>query len=119
MEIFKLLDDELWIESYEVIEFREMTSAFYWKINVIFKDNSLLFAKEYVSNSTRKYAFHWQKGDGTLINRWDNAPHHPNIATSPHHQHIGNENNVKESYDISFEDILIYIFSVLQSNIKQ
>ena len=44
-----------------------------------------------------KYSFHWQQGDGTLIKRWDNAPHHPEIASFPHHVHEGREDNVKPS----------------------
>ena len=34
-----------------------------------------------------KYSYHWQTERGKLIKRWDNAPHHPEIATSPHHFH--------------------------------
>lgn len=36
-----------------------------------------------------KYSFHWQHPDGTLVNRWDNAPHHPELETFPHHRHQG------------------------------
>ena len=41
-----------------------------------------------------KYAFHWQRADGALIRRWDNAPHHPEIATFPDHLHEGSEDTV-------------------------
>ncbi len=41
-----------------------------------------------------KYAFHWQRADGSLIRRWDNAPHHPEIATFPDHLHEGSEDTV-------------------------
>lgn len=41
-----------------------------------------------------KYIFHWQTRDGLLIKRWDNAKHHPEISTSPHHLHDGKEENV-------------------------
>ena len=36
-----------------------------------------------------KYSFHWQRSDGTPICRWDNAPHHREVATFPHHLHEG------------------------------
>lgn len=36
---------------------------------------------------TEKYSFHWQHPDGHLICRWDNAPHHPELSTFPHHIH--------------------------------
>lgn len=36
-----------------------------------------------------RYRHHWQDGRGRLIKRWDNAPHHPEIDTFPHHLHEG------------------------------
>lgn len=43
--------------------------------------------------SVEKYSFHWQRADGSLIRRWDNAPHHPEISSFPHHVHDGDENH--------------------------
>ena len=33
------------------------------------------------------YTYHYQSGEGQLIFRYDNAPHHPEINTYPHHKH--------------------------------
>ena len=33
------------------------------------------------------YAYHYQTADNDLIFRYDNAPHHPEISTHPHHKH--------------------------------
>lgn len=33
------------------------------------------------------YRHHWQDSSGRLIKRWDNAPHHPELDTFPHHLH--------------------------------
>lgn len=41
-----------------------------------------------------KYHHHWQDSNGRLIKRWDNAPHHPEIETFPHHLHEGAEDCV-------------------------
>jgi hypothetical protein len=50
-----------------------------------------LYVAEYVITSpteTRlKYRYHLQTPDGQLVSRWDNAPHHPDVATFPHHRH--------------------------------
>jgi len=35
----------------------------------------------------RDYSLHWQRADGTLVQRWDTAPHHPELATFPSHIH--------------------------------
>ena len=36
--------------------------------------------------------------------RWDNAPHHREIRTFPHHVHT--KDGVKESYSITLDDVL-------------
>lgn len=41
-----------------------------------------------------KYRHHWQDGNGVLIKRWDNAPHHRAIETFPHHLHDRAEDSV-------------------------
>ncbi len=32
---------------------------------------------------------HYQNASAELVFRYDNAPHHPEIATHPHHKHMG------------------------------
>jgi hypothetical protein len=57
------------------------------------QDGSLLeiferFHVEAGNVTVTKYSYHWQSSDGALLKRWDNAPHHPEIATHPHHVHL-------------------------------
>jgi hypothetical protein len=35
----------------------------------------------------KDYSLHWQRGDGALVQRWDTAPHHPELAGFPYHTH--------------------------------
>jgi hypothetical protein len=35
----------------------------------------------------KDYSIHWQQPDGTLRQRWDNAPHHAELANFPYHTH--------------------------------
>jgi hypothetical protein len=35
------------------------------------------------------YRYHYQDGSGNLLFRYDNAPHHPEVATHPDHKHAG------------------------------
>ena len=46
-----------------------------------------------------KYRYHLQKPDETLLVRWDNVPHHPQVSTFPHHRHEAN-GAVHESVDM-------------------
>ncbi len=34
------------------------------------------------------YRYHWQDASGRLILRYDNAPHHPEVESFPHHKHV-------------------------------
>jgi len=56
-----------------------------------FYDESLLAFDEVILVSDKqivklRYAYHYQKADGKLVFRYDNAPHHPTIPTYPHHK---------------------------------
>lgn len=53
-----------------------------------------------------KYSFHWQSKDGKLKIRWDNARHHPELKTFPHHMHVGEDGNVKASKGIDLWEVL-------------
>jgi hypothetical protein len=33
------------------------------------------------------YSLHWQQSNGALIQRWDTAPHHPELTIFPFHPH--------------------------------
>lgn len=54
----------------------------------------------------RRYSFHWQSADGKLRKRWDNASHHPEVSTHPHHVHQGEDPNVLAHGPISAEEVL-------------
>ena len=56
-----------------------------------------------------KYSFHWQDGDGQLIQRWDNAAHHPEIKTHPDHVHVGKDNSVLPHEPVNLEKVMGYV----------
>jgi len=58
-----------------------------------------------------KYSFHWQNANDELRKRWDNAAHHPETSTHPHHVHEGAEDSVFPHDSISAEEILALIAS--------
>ena len=105
MEIFKWLDDKSFVASFTINDFRQSEQSYYLNVEVQFNDGTLLYAREFVEPAKRKYAFHWQTSSGTLLSRWDNAPHFPSLNTHPHHRH-NSDGGVENSYDISFEDVL-------------
>lgn len=48
-----------------------------------------------------KYRYHYQRADGTLAFRYDNAPHHPEVFTFPNHVHIEGRVEAAEPPDLS------------------
>ena len=71
----------------------------HYRLRTTLLDGSLLQCSERASLRLGqvhidKYSFHWQRVNGSLIRRWDNAPHHPEIASFPHHVHVDDELHV-------------------------
>jgi len=64
-----------------------------FRVRLRFYDNSTLYAAEDLESLGQReierveYAFHYQRADGTLIFRYDNSPHYPNLPTFPAHKH--------------------------------
>ena len=85
------------------------------KGSVIFTNGTQMHLFEYVKidDSPRiiKYKYQWQRKDGKLIKRWDNAPHHKELETYPDHIHVGESvyphknMNLKRVLDILEEEI--------------
>ena len=83
------------ISSFKILMQETRSDLSKTKISVAFIDGSIIFLREIIiQNVSSDYAYHWQKADGSLIVRWDNAAHYPAISTYPHHKHIGSEINV-------------------------
>lgn len=61
------------------------------KGSITFLDNSKLFSTEYLDlrfkTEKLSYAFHYQDMNGTMIFRYDNAAHRPNLPFADH-KHI-------------------------------
>ena len=75
-----------------------------FKAEIEFVDNTMLTVKDFIFQTGRKYAYHWQDSDGKLIARWDNAPHWKKIDTFPHHRHEGGA--VFPSEEMHLEEVM-------------
>ncbi|RLT36490.1 MAG: hypothetical protein DWI58_18630 [Chloroflexi bacterium] len=66
---------------------------------LFFLDGSRLHIREFVNVEHAvvryMYVYHYQTADSTLVFRYDNTPHHPNIASFPHHKHIGADDQIQ------------------------
>lgn len=86
----------------------------YIKGEIIFIDSSSLIIFQHVKIERDKrtvtdYRYHYMDSNNNLIFRYDNAPHHPEIKTFPHHIHY--PHGIKETNTPSIEDVLAEIDS--------
>ncbi|HDN80104.1 MAG TPA: hypothetical protein ENG33_06550 [Chloroflexi bacterium] len=85
----------------------ELLSAFIGHIwgRLRFYDGSLLEFEERVRliDGIEKtlYRYHYQRADGALVFRYDNAPHYPGLPNFPHHKHIGEQVEPARPPDLS------------------
>lgn len=60
-----------------------------------------------------KYSYHYMDSQASLIFRYDNAYHHSQLNTYPHHKHL--EETVVESMEPNLYDVLIEVQSVINT----
>jgi hypothetical protein len=89
-----------------------------YRCRVLLVDNSLLQCVERArvepeGLQIERYSFHWQRADGSLIRRWDNAPYHREISSFPHHIHVGEESHVLPHVAVNVFQVLENIETVL------
>ena len=64
---------------------------------LVFFNNGILDFLEVVKISQqnepikKKYKYHFRRKDNSLVFRYDNMPHYPNIDSFPHHKHTRND----------------------------
>ena len=99
------------IKSHKIIQYERNGPYLRFKAEIIFKNKSVLFIRQtIVKGKVFKYAYHWENSKGTLICRWDNAPHWPEISTFPNHIHLPDDKNntiVKESIAAGDLDLVL------------
>lgn len=58
------------------------------RVRLVFSDGTYMDIRY---NERGRYSYHWQRGEGTEY-RFDNAPHHREVTTHPHHLHDSSGN---------------------------
>ena len=98
------------IEDLEIVE-RQAVSKLKAKLRLF--DGSMLWAREvWVKEVIEAYSYYWLRPDETVIIGWDNAPHHQNVSTFPHHKHI--DDRIEESGERKMEEVLNFIKRFLE-----
>jgi hypothetical protein len=79
-----------------------------YKAKLLLADGSSLHVSEvWVDGQLTKYSYYWLDESDHLIAGWDNAPHHPEIKSHPHHMHAAKE--VRDSTLRDLDDVLTFL----------
>jgi hypothetical protein len=83
-------------------------------------DGSRLFFRELVDLQEAvvrlMYSYHYQDTIGRLIFRYDDTPHHPELASFPHHKHVEQEVNALATEPPSLAGVLKEIEHIFPLN---
>lgn len=75
--------------------------------------SSLRIWEKRFNRSLQRYSYYWLDELNKQIIGWDNAPHHPDIESSPHHKHV--KDKILPSRD-NLIDVFRYIANRLREN---
>lgn len=113
-EIKQLLKDKAFVKEIEYLEEEKRKSIFLRKCKIVLNNFSILRVKEiWKSGQLLKYSYYWFNANNKLIIGWDNAQHHSEVASFPHHRH--KEDGVEASAEKDLRDVCNYIEDILQS----
>ncbi len=102
------------VRSLQVREREERLYEGFIRLRAVLSNGDLLEAFEFVvatpdTLQTLTYRIHWQRRDGQLQRRWDNAPHHKEVPTFPHHVHVGLADHVAASEPMTILKVLALV----------
>ncbi|RLD54104.1 MAG: hypothetical protein DRJ05_15300 [Bacteroidetes bacterium] len=97
-----LLNNCEFIERYEISKQKINNSFGTISGKVFFQSGVLSFLEvvrisEQIGAIMKKHKYHFMKNNNSIVFRYDNMPHHPDIITFPHHKHI--DGNIIESHE--------------------
>jgi len=78
---------------------------------IVFYNGSILEFTESITPERFKYRYHYMNPQRDLIFRYDNVPHHREIATFPDHKHY--PNTVIESQSVDLRQVIEEIISII------
>ncbi len=102
------------VVTYNLAKVQLSATIGYIEGEVSFVNNSRLVFFEFLRQredgiEREKYRYHFMDGNDQLIFRYDNAPHHPEIATFPDHKHL--PTGLAKSTALHFADVFAEVES--------
>ena len=73
---------------------------------------NLRVAEQWAGEVLKRYSYYWLNSADELKVGWDNAPHHTQMESFPHHKHVGQRGNLQPSRETSLEEVMGVILKV-------
>ncbi|MCA9933139.1 MAG: hypothetical protein KC415_04415 [Anaerolineales bacterium] len=93
------------VRSVNVVLDKRTLRAGFIRGDLFFADGSRLYFRELVELQSsvvrHMYSYHYQREDFSLIFRYDDTAHFPNLPGFPHHKHVGDEVQSAEPPDLT------------------
>lgn len=100
------------VERIEKLEISEEDQTSKVKAKLVLFDGTFLWIREvWIKETVAAYSYYWLRPDDSIIMGWDNAPHHRDVTSFPHHRHIGN--NIELSDESDIQKVIEYIRNFL------
>lgn len=107
-EIKNILQEKAFFKEIEYLREERRKVLFQRDGKIRLANFSNLYIKEtWKDKELMKYSYYWFTSNNKLISGWDNAPHHKEIKSFPHHRHTAD--GVEPSVERNFLDIIKYI----------
>ena len=109
-----LLTSEV-VAEYAFVTSKINTDDGYFRVRATLANGDYLEASEYFTVTEREirvedYRYQWMDGPRTVLRRrWDNTPHHPEVAGFPHHCHLGPGDTVAPGEAMNLLRILAFL----------
>lgn len=101
------------VKALERLEISEEEQISKLKAKLSLFDGTILWVREvWIREKIETYSYYWLRPDESVIIGWDNAPHHKEVSSFPHHKHVGN--TVDKSSERSLSEVLGLIKNFLQ-----
>jgi hypothetical protein len=72
---------------------------------------NLRVAEQWLGDKLKRYSYYWLSEDNQPKIGWDNAPHHTQLSTFPHHKHVSGKRIPEAATETSLEDVMATILS--------
>ncbi|MBU0734184.1 MAG: hypothetical protein KKG10_08535 [Proteobacteria bacterium] len=83
------------------------------QIVLFLKDGTnLRVTEQWEGKTLRRYSYYWLDSSNELKIGWDNAPHHTQLESFPHHKHVGKQGGLQSSRETNLDEVMGVILEV-------